>query len=299
MRLIKRFWRTIQYWNEIDGGLLAAAVSFYASLSIFPLMMILLAGFGYFLRFTGQGQDLQSQVLKYVADQSTPKLADQISTFLGQIESSSFFNGPLGLIFLLMLAMAMFVNFERAFARIWRTKTEPIGIWKNTKRILLHRFRAFAMLLVVAMLVIVNFLSNMTIDVVAQFVGDFYLSQGWWRAVQSGSAILINTVLFGIINLTLPSVSVRWTKALQGGLFTAITWEMGRYILAWMVISDKYNAFGVVGVFMGLLLWMFYASSAILLGAVFVRVADNKSKDESNEQATDQTENTEESKVDG
>ena len=275
MRLARRLWRTIQYWNEIDGGLLAAAVSFYASLSIFPLIMILLASFGYFLRFTGRGQDFQEQVLQYVADQSTQELADQIGTFLGQIESNSFFSGPLGLIFLLMLAMAMFVNFERAFARIWRTRTEPIGIWKNTKRILLHRFRAFAMLLVVALLIFINFLSNMAIDVVARFFGDFYLSQGWWRAVQSGSAILINTVLFGIINLTLPSVPVRWTRAIQGGLFTAITWEAGRYILAWLVISDKYNAFGVVGVFMGLLLWMFYASAVILLGAVFVRVANN------------------------
>ena len=287
MRLVKRFWRTIKYWNEIDGGLLAAAVSFYGSLSIFPLIIILLAGFGYFLRFTGQGQDFQTQIFQYVADQTTPELADQIGTILSQIKSNSFFSGPIGLIFLLMLAMAMFVNFERAFAKIWHTKTEPIGIWKNTKRVLLYRFRAFTMLLVVALLILINFFSNMAIDVVARFVGDFYYSQGWWRAVQSGLAILINTVLFGIINLTLPSVTVRWTKALQGGLFTAITWEIGRYVLAWFVISDKYNAFGVVGVFMGIMLWMFYASSIILMGAAFVRVAEVHMKESSEESKTD------------
>jgi len=269
----RRLWRTIQYWNDIDGNLLAAAVSFYASLATFPLIMVLMSAFGYFLKFSGYSEDFQSQVLKYIEDTSSEALAREIGGLLNQIEANAELNGPLGLLFLLMLSMALFVNFERAFAAIWKTKTEPVGIWRNVTRIILHRLRAFLMLVVVALLILTNFLSNMAIEVVANYFGEFWFSQSWWRLVHIVSALTVNTLLFTIINLTLPKVRVHWTRAIQGGMFTAITWELGRYALAWLVISDKYNAFGVVGVFMGLLMWTFYGSAVILMGAVFVRVS--------------------------
>ncbi len=269
-----RFWRTIEHWNRVDGSLLAAAVSFYASLSTFPLIMVLLSVFGFCLRFTGFGRNFETQVLQFVSDQSSDELAAHIGALLNQVETNAFFSGPLGLLFLLMLSMAMFVNFERAFAKIWDTQEEPHGILRNIGRIVLHRLRAFVMLMVVAVLILCNFFSHMAIHYIATYMRDFGFSKNWWWIAHVGSAIAVNTVLFTIINRTLPTVPVTWKRALQGGLFTAITWELGRFLLALLVISDKYDAFGVVGVFMGLLLWTFYASSVILMGAAFVRVAE-------------------------
>ena len=272
-RLARRIYRTIQHWNEVDGSLLAAGVSFYASLATFPLLMVLLSAFGFILRFTGYGADLQARMMQFVSDQSSERLAEQLSGLFKQIETSAFLSGPIGLIFLITLSMALFVNFERAFQRIWNTTAEPAGILRSIRRVFLHRLKAFLMLLGVALIIILNFSANTAIEVVSEFVGDFEFSKGWWRTVQVGASVVLNALLFATVYQTLPRSHVPWKQAAQGGLLASMIWEIGRTILATFVITDKYSAFGVVGVFMGLLLWTFYASSVILLGGTYVFVS--------------------------
>ena len=72
---------------------------------------------------------------------------------------------------------------------------------------------------------------------------------------------------------TLPKSPVQWKYAAQGGLLVALTWEFGRMVLAAFLISDKYGAYGVVGAFIAILLWTYYASAIVLLAAEYVWVA--------------------------
>lgn len=273
IRAARRILRTMQHWNEIDGSLLAAGVSFYASLATFPLIMVMLSIFGFILRFTGYGADLQQKLMQFVSDQSSEKLAEQLSGLLKQIETGAFLSGPIGLIFLITLSMALFVNFERAFHRIWNTPSEPSGVLRSIRRVLLHRLKAFLMLLGVALIIMLNFASNTAIEVVSEFIGDFEFAKGWWRTVHLIASVLLNVLLFTAIYQTLPRTHVPWKQAVKGGVLAALIWEIGRTILATFVITDKYSAFGVVGVFMGLLLWTFYASAVILLGGTYVFVS--------------------------
>lgn len=272
-------WRTIQYWNQIDGSLLAASVSFYACFSVFPVILVLLSAFGFFLQYTGYSQDYEQQILRYLSDQTSHEMAGQIHDLMQQIETGAIVNGPLGLVFLLMIALTLFVNFERAFTKIWDIKDESRGMLAGVVDVALHRIRAFVMLLAIGLLVFLNFLSHLSIDVVAGYLGDFQFSQSWWRVVHLVSSLFLNALLFTTLYEILPRTKVLWKHAIRGGILTAITWEFGRYALAIFVISDKYHAFGVVGVFMALLLWTFYGASVILLGAAYAKVSMDEAKE--------------------
>jgi len=266
-------WRTLEYWNQVDGSLLAAAVSFYACFSVFPLIMILLSGFGFFLQYTGYSHDVEQQILRYLSDQTSAELAGQIHELLAQIETNAVISGPLGLMFLVLTALTLFVNFERSFAKIWQTTEASKGILASVLDVLLYRVRGFAMLLAIGFLILLNFFSNFAIDVIAGYVGDFRFADNWWRTVHLFSSISLNAMLFTILYNTLPKTKVPWRFAFRGGVLASVTWELGRYALALFVISDKYHAFGVVGVFMGLLMWTFYGASVVLLGATHTKVA--------------------------
>lgn len=65
-----RLRKTFEHLLQDDGLQLAAAVSYSAALSFFPLLLILTSGFGVILRSTGWGQDAQQQVLKFVSEQA-------------------------------------------------------------------------------------------------------------------------------------------------------------------------------------------------------------------------------------
>ncbi|MEM7314568.1 MAG: hypothetical protein AAF497_15585, partial [Planctomycetota bacterium] len=51
--------RVIDRWNRDDAGMLAAAVAYYAAVSLFPLLMILTSALGYFLKWTPAGKSAQ------------------------------------------------------------------------------------------------------------------------------------------------------------------------------------------------------------------------------------------------
>ena len=57
-------------WRRDDAGLLAACVAYYATLSLFPLLIVLIAGLGVFLEFTAFGQHAEKYVLAAIEQET-------------------------------------------------------------------------------------------------------------------------------------------------------------------------------------------------------------------------------------
>lgn len=264
---------THEHWNRTHGSLLSASVSFYACFCIFPVLLILLSAFGFFLQNFRLGQDYQAHLHRYLAEQTSPEMAVQLQDLLVQIEASSIISGPVGFIFLLMTALTLFVNFERCLSLIWGRVDRAEGILAGIKEVLVYRMRGFLVLLGISLLILLNFCSYFAIEVASKWFTRYDVEAGLWQLGHLASSLVLNSLLFTLMFHSLPRSRVFWRHALQGGIMTALTWEIGRYVLAWFVISDNYHAYGVVGVFMGLMMWAYYGSYVILFGATITRVA--------------------------
>ena len=58
----------------------------------------------------------------------------------------------------------------------------------------------------------------------------------------------------------------------RAGIAAAVTWEIGRQLLASWLIGSKYtSAYGVVGSFIAILLWSYYSITVVLMGAEFIQ----------------------------
>ena len=93
-----------------------------------------------------------------------------------------------------------------------------------------------------------------------------------WKLLTLAMAVAINWVLFTIVYKALPKTRIRWGEAMRGGLLASVVWEIGRRLLAALVIGSKYNVYGVVGAFIALMLWVYYAAASIFFGAEYVRL---------------------------
>jgi membrane protein len=99
--------------------------------------------------------------------------------------------------------------------------------------------------------------------------------------IQVAANLAINIVAFGIMYRVLPRVSVQWRAAFGGAILAGLIWEVGQQLLARVIIADRYSAYGVVGAFIALMLWMYYASAVVLLGGEFVRaISGSRQEDE-------------------
>ncbi len=168
-----RIWAAANKWLEDDGPTWAASLGYYAVFSFFPVVLVLLSGVGFVLKFSPQTDLRPSQFVKLIGQQTSPQLADQIgkllNSFLSGVESKASGGGAVGLVVLVFAAIGVFTQLEAAFGRIWNVYADPhrkTGIWAATKNALFVRLRAFLMLLATGALVLVAFVATTVITAV-------------------------------------------------------------------------------------------------------------------------------------
>ena len=59
-------------------------------------------------------------------------------------------------------------------------------------------------------------------------------------------------------------------KGLVGGLFVSLVWLLGQRLLVRFLIGPGYTAYGIVGSFIAVMIWVYYVSVILFLGAELV-----------------------------
>jgi membrane protein len=275
----QRLWplvsRTVREWNGDDGGLLAASLAFYTAFSFFPLLLVLLSIAGYVLRLSPQAQQAQQELINVVAQQGSQKLADALATVMGQIESAASIGGPLGLATLLFGAIGIFANMDVAFHRIWKARDLPSEHrgWLHTIwQVLFVRLKAFVVVLILGLFIVATFFAGLLLTAVRRYVGDFPLDETLWYWVQLAVGYGLNVLFFTLTYRLFSWRRTSWWECLQGGLLASVFWEVGRYALTQYLLRGGYDAYGVIGSFIAMMLWFYYAWTVLFFGAEFVQV---------------------------
>ena len=252
--------------------MLSAALAYYAAVSLFPLCLVLMAGIGWLSRISSQWQNQQQHLLLMVERNASPWVAEQLANLLKGIETNAAWGGPFGLATLVLAAMGIFVQLNHLFDRVWHvTDQRPSGLLSVIRLALAERLLAFLMLLGVGGSVIIVFVLNLALSALRPYLWQWLSGPLLWRMLQLGLTTGLNALLLAVVFKVLPRAAVGWRPALAGGLLTAVTWQIGMRVLESWIISDHYTAYGVVGSFLAVLLWMYYASAFLFLGAEFVR----------------------------
>ena len=75
----------------------------------------------------------------------------------------------------------------------------------------------------------------------------------------------------------LPDVHLRWNDVWIGSLFTALLFVLGKYLIGlYLGSSTLSSTYGAAGSLVVLLLWVYYSSQILFLGAEFTQVYANK-----------------------
>lgn len=261
-------------WSADGGPLLSAGVAYYVAISFFPVLIILLAGLGFFFDLTETGQQAEAQLIHAVDVQLSPALGQQVQKVIEEVRVQASFSGPVGLITLLIASLAMFSQFEHAFDRIWKVDSKTNrGLWRSVVLSLKTRLKAFTMLLALGVVVVVTFAAGVVLSTIEETSAELLPWDdrvGWLLDV--GLTVVLNVVAFTLIYRLIPKVEVSWKHALAGGIFAAIAWDIGRQVLARFVIGQHYeSAYGIVGSFLAIMLWAYYAVSVLFLGAELIQ----------------------------
>jgi membrane protein len=92
------------------------------------------------------------------------------------------------------------------------------------------------------------------------------------------SAVLF-AVLFGAIFKVLPDTPIAWRDVLSGAVLTSLMFTAGKSLIGWYLgAAAPGSTYGAAGSLLVILLWVYYSSQILLLGAEFTRaIAEEKS----------------------
>ncbi len=243
-------------FSSDDAMSLAAALAFYAALSMAPLLLIFLAVSSLL------GPDLQERMIQQmqaVVGERAGSVIGEIVQRGGQQRSAGWISAIVGFAALLLSATGAFGQMQHSLNRIWdvRPKSAGVKLWL--------RKRALSLLLILAIGLVLLVSLGLSAALNSMFAGT---GSYVWQIVNAAGMLIIYALLFALIYKILPDVEISWKDVWAGAIITGILFEVGRYLIGWYLgRSSVASPYGAAGSLVLLLLWIYYASVIFFLGA--------------------------------
>jgi membrane protein len=251
----------MQFWQhffadvaEDDLVALAAAISYYTTLCLSPLLLLSLAVIG--ALYPSAQERFLTEVGALVGAQGEQVIRSIVASAAERPDLTRV-AGWIGVGVLLFGASAVFAQLQLALNRIWGMKNAE---YKGVLGWLRRRLLSAGVLLAVLFLTIVSF--------VAQAILNFVTIPAAFAALAWVVTFLLYAVLFATLYHWLPDGRVPWGTAFRGGLLTTALFMVGRALIGlYLEKSDTAGAFGPAGAVIAWLLWAFYSALIFLVSA--------------------------------
>ena len=250
--------RTAEGLGNHDAVHRAAGVAFYAILSIFPLLLGLIALFGFFL----PSVNLQDELLKFVGN-NIPGAANIVrQNIMGIIRLRSTL-GVLSIVILFWSGSAMFRAISLAINRAWDIlrgrsffirKAHELGMVFGTGILFLLSLAASAIISILC-----RALDLPAADLIIVNVGS--------RLV----AFLLMLAVFLLLYKLIPNTRTYWRYVWPGALLAAILFEIARTLFIFYLenFAIYQLIYGSIASIIVLLVWIYYSAFIMILGAEF------------------------------
>jgi membrane protein len=281
-RLLKQFglrlWRASIGFSQHDGSLVAAGIAYYVALSFYPLMLVITSAMAALAKRTEFGKNAEQWVFQAIANSFSPNLEEQVRLAWNATGQHAQKGGLIGGVALVITAVAIFVQIDYAFDRIWNLGTVRQESWLQwVGRHVIARLKALAMLLGVGALLV----ATMVVTLVWSSMERVLVNAGAEPLISWAGGISLNVLLnyfaLSIVYKYVPKQRIYWREAFAAGLVTAPLWELGRQLLTIYFRQLNYpTAYGIIGSFLAIMLWAYYAMLIVLFGAEYVRVRQHE-----------------------
>lgn len=257
--LTRATWRE---WQRDNGMMLAAAIAFYATFSIAPLLLLLLnAGALVFGEEAARGR-----LLELVSDAAGARAAGAVDRIMIAASRTDAGATIASVALLLLAASAVFRHLKTALNIVLDVPTKKErGVVRFLKN------RAFAALVVIAGIALhVSALGAMTgvawtRENLPELLGD---AGGLWRAAELGISYGLLAIVFGAILRFVPDVRLKWRHVAIGAGVGALVFVGGQQLIsAYLARAWVTAAYGAAGSVVLVLLYVYFTAAVILLAA--------------------------------
>jgi len=256
-------WRALVRLLNGDDLTHAAAISYYALLSLFPFLLLVISMLG---SITADDAD-RLAVLEFVF-RYFPARLDFVTTQLDAFRQMRLQFGALGGVALLWASLGVFGAITSAVNQAWGVETQ--------RSFLKHRLVSFLMLVAGGSVMVAALLLVSAAQLAeTSWFGAMLPQYEWLRAVQTitvrYSATILLILAVGLLFYFVPNVKARFRDVWIGAILTGVLWRLTLGVFSWFVggstrLTMIHGSIAAVVVF---LLWIYVSSVILMYGVEF------------------------------
>jgi membrane protein len=258
----------IKDFGEDECSVRAAALAYYTIFALPPVLVLLITIAG----LVWDPGDVQRSLEGQFSGMLGTKAGGQIREMLRSAdrpETGGALSTVLSVAGLLFGATGAFLQLQGALNRAWEVKPDPAQ--GGVMRFVTKRLLSIGMVLVIAFLLTVSLAFTAFISAAAERIGGSMAEPAIY-VLDLALALLLLTLLFGMIFKILPDAELDWRDVWVGAGVTAILFVVGKFAIGYYLgRGDKGDAFGAAGALAVVLLWIYYAGMILLFGAEFTQ----------------------------
>ena len=266
-------WSVIQkafagWWND-NVPHMGAALAYYTLFALAPILIVVAAVGGMVFGAEAVRGEIVGQIGGLVGRDG----AQAIQSILESAAKSSV-SIPvtiIGVITFLLGSTGAFLELQDDLNAIWRVKPRSRGNFLHD--LVMQRLISFGLVLGFAFLLLTSLVVSAALAGAHAYVGHALPTVTvLWEAVNAVVSLGVITLLFAMIYKVVPDAKLKWSDVWVGALVTAWLFTVGKFLIGLYLGKSSFaSTYGAAGSVVVILVWVYYSSQIILLGAEFTR----------------------------
>ncbi|MEO5647906.1 MAG: YihY/virulence factor BrkB family protein [Chitinophagaceae bacterium] len=258
-----------EFFND-DIFKYSASLAYYTVFALAPMLIVIFSISGVLLGKEAMQGEVYAQISGMVGAEAAIQVQDTIKN--SAIKGNNFFASTVSIIILFVAATGVFGEIQDSLNKIWGLKATPKHGWM---KLLINRVLSFSLIVSLGFIMMVSLLLNALVASLSKYLGQFTsdFSVILVKILDYTLAFAVTTFIYALIFKVLPDAKIKWRDVIVGAIFTAVFFTLGKlgigYYLGKSNLSSVYGAAGSIIIIM---LWVYYSSIILYLGAEFTKV---------------------------
>jgi membrane protein len=258
---------TVISWVNHKAAGLGAALAFYSVFSLGPLIVIAVAIAGLVFGQDAVRGEVGAQLRGLLGDSG----AEAVNAMLAGASKphEGVLATALGLGTLLFAAIGVVVQLKDALNTVWDIEgPQGSSVWSFVRTYLV----SLAGVLSLGFLLLISLLFTTALAAAGKYFAP-YLPEATMQMFGSVASFAIITLPFAMMFKWLPDTHVAWRDVWVGAAITAALFELGKFLIGFYIGKQGLEStYGAAASLVILLIWVYYSSQIVLLGAEFTHV---------------------------
>ncbi|MEO6490773.1 MAG: YihY/virulence factor BrkB family protein [Ferruginibacter sp.] len=261
---------TVKESKEHNVTKLSGSLAYYTVFSMAPLLVVIISLAGLLLGKEAATGKIYSVLQGFLGNDTAAQLQEIITK--ASISNTTSIAAVISIITLLIGATTVFAEIQDSINGLWGLKAKPKRGWL---KMLQNRFLSFSVIVSLSFILLISLGITGAIEGLSERLKRIFPDTAvvLFYILNLVLTLVISMVIFAVIFKVLPDAKIKWRDVLSGAFMTAILFIAGKFGISLYISQTKVGStYGAAGSLVILLVWVYYSSIILYLGASFTKV---------------------------